>query len=76
MTCREVAELLIDFVGGDLPPEVLAHLRQHLAKCPPCVAYIDTYQITIKLTRHLPDAPMPEALMERLKSALQEMKDA
>jgi anti-sigma factor RsiW len=76
MTCREVAELLIDYVSGELPPEVVEHLREHFKLCPPCVTYMETYQITIRLTRQLPDVPPPPELIERLKASLEETGNA
>jgi anti-sigma factor RsiW len=73
ITCRELAELLIDFVSGELPPEHRAHIERHLKGCPPCVAYVETYQITIQLTRRLPCAPLPPELEKRLRAVLEEM---
>ena len=71
MTCRELAELLIDFVAGELPPEHRATVQKHLDFCPPCLAYLETYQLTIRLTRRLPCAPLPAELEQRLRVALQ-----
>ena len=42
MTCRELAELLIDFVSGDLTPEHRGRFEEHLGACPPCVAFLET----------------------------------
>lgn len=74
MTCRELVELLIDFVSGELPPEALERVQQHLRMCPPCVAYLKSYQLTIQLTRRLPVAPLPPELTERLRQALTEIR--
>ncbi|MBY0527083.1 MAG: zf-HC2 domain-containing protein [Gemmataceae bacterium] len=74
ITCRELCELLIDFVSDELPEEQRERIKQHLGKCPPCVAYFESYQITIKLTRQLPCAPMPPQLVERLRAALEEIR--
>ena len=74
ITCKELCEFLIDFVSGELPPEHRAKIEQHLGKCPPCVAYFESYQLTIKLTRKLPCAPPPQQLIDRLRAALEEIK--
>ena len=71
ITCRDLAELLIDFVSGDLPPDRRLHVEQHLRICPPCVAYVETYQITIRLTRKLPCGPLPPELEQRLRAILE-----
>ena len=74
MNCRELAELLIDFVSGDLPPEHHKLLQEHLGECPPCVTYLETYQMTIRITRKLPCQPLPEAFKERLRKAMAEIQ--
>jgi anti-sigma factor RsiW len=70
ITCRELVELLIDYITDELPPERRQALEQHLQRCPPCLAYLETYRLTIKLTRRLPRCPPPPALMQRLHAAL------
>ena len=72
MTCRKLAEVLLEYVAGELPPEQCDHIRRHLCECPPCVAYLETYELTIKLTRQLPPAPVPPQLLERVRAALEE----
>ncbi len=74
MTCRELAELLIDYIQGELEPEIHEHVSRHLSCCPPCEAYVSTYRITIQLTRQLPAAPMPPELAEKLEDALRELR--
>ena len=75
MTCRQLVELLIDFLDGELPEERRRHLEEHLQFCPPCLTYLETYKVTIQLTRRLPDTPPPPELLERLKAALCEDKE-
>jgi anti-sigma factor RsiW len=67
-------ELLIDFVSEDLPPESRQRIEQHLSRCPPCEAYLDSYRATIRLTRQLPCAPIPPELKARLIAALEEIR--
>ena len=74
MSCRELAELLLDYVAGDLPPEHRERIDRHLRLCPPCVVFIETYQCTIRLTRRLPQAPVPPELMRRLCQAAEEIR--
>jgi len=74
ITCCELIQLLIDFVSGELPPEHQAHVEQHLRRCPPCVAYMESYQLTIRLTRRLPCEPLPPEVERRLRAALEELR--
>ena len=66
MNCRQLAEILIDYVAGELPADAAERVRQHLADCQPCVWYIETYQLTIQLTRRLPAVDPPAHLLDRL----------
>ena len=72
MTCRELSELLLDFLAGELDAEQCQHIRAHLDCCKPCVTYMETYQITVRLSRQLPAAELPAALVKRLEEALKE----
>jgi anti-sigma factor RsiW len=49
MTCRELTELLTDYVSGELPAEDLRRADEHLAGCPDCAAYRETYETTVRL---------------------------
>jgi len=71
ITCRELTELLIDYVAGELPADKKHLLELHLSFCPPCVTYLETYEITIKLTRQLPPAALPPELVARLRAVLE-----
>jgi anti-sigma factor RsiW len=71
VSCEELVNLLLDFVGGDLTPEQRKEIEQHLCDCPPCVQHVEEYRLTIRVTRLLPKAdPLPPAVEARLRAAL------
>ncbi len=74
MNCRKLAELLIDYIAGELSAAEAESVRGHLEGCPTCVCYVETYQLTITLTRRLPAVAPPPALLERLRAAVQQDK--
>lgn len=51
ITCQELADFIADYVAGELPPEELAAFEEHLAVCPPCIRYLESYRRTIELAR-------------------------
>jgi anti-sigma factor RsiW len=75
MNCRELAELLIDYITGELPAEHQRLVQEHLGECPPCVVFMETYRVTIKITGQLPCRPLPQSLKERLEKALAEIRN-
>ena len=71
MTCDELSDLLADFVAGELAIEVLAVFEQHVVGCPNCGRSVDTYRLTIRVTRCLGKCdPLPPAFEQRLRAAL------
>lgn len=74
MTCRELVELMIDYLAGDLPEDVCVHIREHIERCSPCDHFFQSYRITVKITRQLPQSPMPKSLSEKLNALLSQIK--
>ena len=72
MTCRDAIDLLCDYVETSLTPELVAILERHLADCPPCRAYLNTYRRTRELTHQAARSPMPEEMRARLRRFLLE----
>ena len=72
MTCRELAELLCDYLDGELAAEMCGTIRAHLDCCVECVYFVESYRLTIQITRTLPSAPLPPGLLEKMQRALEE----
>jgi anti-sigma factor RsiW len=73
MTCRELVDATGDYVAGELPPAARAEADEHLAGCPDCTAYLESYRATIALTKvafdgepgSLPDPVVVDLLARR-----------
>ncbi|HJZ93913.1 MAG TPA: zf-HC2 domain-containing protein [Gemmataceae bacterium] len=74
MNCREFTEFLHEYLFGDLPAEERAEFDKHLAECPWCVAYLDSYRKTIQLGQAAfsgrEDGPPPASAPEELIQAI------
>ena len=73
MTCRDFAEFLSQYVSGELAMAERAEFEAHLAECPTCVAYLDTYQKTIQLGKTAyahPEDQVPDEVPEQLVRAI------
>jgi anti-sigma factor RsiW len=77
MNCREFTEFLHEYLFGNLPAEERAEFEKHLAECPWCVAYLDSYRQTIQLEQAAMAAPevapspadAPEELIQAILQA-------
>ncbi|MFO0809386.1 MAG: zf-HC2 domain-containing protein [Gemmataceae bacterium] len=68
--CGRLGELLCDFVNGELADELRQVLEAHLAACPPCVVHVETYRLTVTMTRKLQPVRIPSDVMCRLREAI------
>lgn len=50
LTCREVVELLSDYLDGELPEPERVRVEEHLAGCDGCTMVLDELRETIRLT--------------------------
>ncbi len=57
LTCRELIGFLDDYREERLPAEERERFEWHLARCPDCRAYLESYERTIALARHAVTAP-------------------
>lgn len=79
MKCRECDEFLVDYVAGDLAPDVVATFELHLSRCRNCKVYLDQYLATIKAGKTACEAvkqagaSMPEELVQAILAARKSM---
>ncbi len=70
LTCRELVELVTDYLEGSLPAHEHARFEAHLGECEACVAYVEQMRTTVRLTRAAGTAetvPGMDALMEAFR---------
>jgi predicted anti-sigma-YlaC factor YlaD len=49
ISCRELVELVTDYLDGVLPPEESRRMDEHMKLCGPCVAYVEQMRTTARL---------------------------
>jgi len=72
LTCKEVVELVTEFLGNTLDPRERVRLEQHLLVCPPCTLHLAQVKTTIDLTAMLRTEAAPgdanQELIDRFRS--------
>lgn len=71
-TCKEIVEILCDYLEGELPQEEKEELDRHVEDCPPCLAFLNTYRRTSQLCKALRPEDIPVELKMRLERFLKE----
>jgi predicted anti-sigma-YlaC factor YlaD len=71
-TCRELVELVTDYLEGALTPGDRRRFEQHLAICPGCRLYVDQMRTTIRAVGTLTEESIApegkEALLQAFRT--------
>ena len=76
MECRQIAELLGDYLDGTLPKETRELIEWHIESCAPCVAFVSTYRGTVEAAKKLREGTIPPELKQRLLNVLRSRQAA
>src|SRR5918995_2859251 len=49
-TCKQITDLVSDYLNGNLTRAVKRDFEQHLRICPDCVNFLNTYRKTVQAT--------------------------
>jgi predicted anti-sigma-YlaC factor YlaD len=70
MACRELAELVTEYLEGTLSVDDEERFQAHLQICPPCRLYLEQIRLTIAALGRLEPAALPVEECERLLTVL------
>jgi len=74
LTCKELVELVTDYLEDRLSAEQRLKFDQHLNWCPPCRHYLEQIQATIHAAGRLTEHNVPDAAKETLLEAFRHFK--
>ena len=69
MKCREVVELMTDYLEGALTSLDRERFEQHIAGCDGCRAYLQQLRLTLRAMRSFEATPIPERVQKELVQA-------
>ncbi len=72
ITCKDLVDLLSDYVDGELDWATARRLKKHLRGCVDCTAFLNTFRKTRAMTREAAEAAMPPELRARLRRFLRD----
>jgi anti-sigma factor RsiW len=74
LTCKELVEIVTDYLEDRLPPADRRRFEQHLVGCEGCVNYLDQMRQTIRMVGRLSEESIPASTTERLLRAFRDWK--
>ena len=72
IVCRDLVELVTDFLEGELSWRRRRQVERHLAACDGCSAYVEQVRLAIRAAGELPPEPVDPHVREELLRAFRE----
>jgi anti-sigma factor RsiW len=77
LDCRELVELVTEYLDGALAPAAERRVTDHLAICDGCTTYVEQFRTTVDALGHLPAgqvAELPEPARDALLAAFRQQR--
>ena len=73
ITCKNlILDYLVDYEDGSMPAGDRKDLEAHLAQCPPCVRFLDSYRATGRTLKMLKPREIPQNLADAVMRFVRE----
>jgi anti-sigma factor RsiW len=76
LTCRELVELVTDYLEGALSADEHERFERHLRSCVVCPRYLDQLRTTVRVLGRLSENDVPEPARGALLSAFRAWRTA
>ena len=74
MTCKELVELVTDYLEMRLAPGDLQRFEAHLELCDPCVTYIEQIRQSVAVVGTLSEETLPQGAADALLAGFRDWK--
>jgi predicted anti-sigma-YlaC factor YlaD len=74
LQCRDMVELMTEFVEGAMPSPQRVRFEEHLAGCPGCRRYLDQIRTSMRLAGRITEEALPPKAWRELLVAFRGWK--
>ena len=74
LTCREIVELVTDYLEQALLPQTRVQFEEHIAACEGCTNYVEQVRKTIDMLHRLAAEPVLPATKQELLEVFRNLK--
>ncbi|HLW46313.1 MAG TPA: zf-HC2 domain-containing protein [bacterium] len=74
MSCRDLVELVTDYLEDTMPAVERRRFEEHLGTCPPCRTYLDQMRQTLHALGRLPRESVSDEARQALLRAFRDWK--
>ena len=70
--CREVVELVSEYLEGAMTPEQMTRFELHLNLCDGCVSFVEQVRMTTAMAGRLSEDQIPDEMKSKLLAAFRD----
>ncbi|MCI0356491.1 MAG: zf-HC2 domain-containing protein [Acidobacteria bacterium] len=74
MSCKELTEVITEYLEGTLPEAERARFEYHLGLCPGCQTYLEQMRLTVRAVGRLSEESIPPEVRDQLLAAFRGWK--
>jgi len=74
LKCRELVEIVTDYLEGDLSRRDRRRFERHIAGCEGCTSYVEQMRLTKRLLGRIPEDSIPAEAREALLDAFRDWR--
>jgi len=63
-SCKEITDLVLDYLNDNLTPGIKREFMKHLRLCPDCVSFLNTYKKTVAAAGTIKPEQVPAKVRE------------
>jgi anti-sigma factor RsiW len=75
LSCRELVELVTDYIEGVLDQPTRSRFEEHIATCDGCTEYVEQMRETIRLVGHVDETQLSTEARTKLMAAFEDWKN-
>jgi anti-sigma factor RsiW len=74
LTCREIVQLITEYLEDTMPPETRLRFERHVAICPACRGFLAQMRETLHLSGEITEESLSPAMRDELLAAFRDWK--
>lgn len=74
LTCREIVQLITEYLEGTMPSETRLGFERHVAICPACRGFLAQMRETLRLSGEITEESLSPAMRDELLAAFRDWK--
>ena len=72
LSCREIVQLVTEYLEGTMPPETRLRFERHVAICPPCRGFLGQMRETLRISGQITEESISPETREALLEAFRD----